>query len=184
MQGTSHEECHKVLDQTLHKCNAAGFRIEEISCNGKNRGMMEKIQDKLDVGVNFANVQDHKPKAERNNRTIKEGFRTAFHQTPHSTMPRLTMQELAELTTKHLNCFPAKHGMSKCCSPHVIVNQEPIDCNKHCKHSFGECVQAHHQNDPAQTMAERTIDAVHLWPNSNRQGGHRVMSLHTGKPIT
>ena len=79
MQGTSHEECHKVSDQALHKHNAAGFRIEEISCNGECCGMIEKAQDELDVSVNFANVQDHEPKAERNNRTTKEGFQMAFH---------------------------------------------------------------------------------------------------------
>ena len=93
------------------------------------------------------------------------------------------MRELAELTAERLNCFPAKHGTSKCHSPHVIMNQEPVDCNKHCKHPFGGHVQAHHQNDPAQSMVERTIDAIYLRPNSNQQGSHRVMNLHTGKPI-
>ena len=79
MQGTLHEECHKVLDRALRKCNAAGFRIKEISCDGEHRGVMEKVQDDLDVSMNFTNAQDHKPKAECNNRTIKEGFRSAFH---------------------------------------------------------------------------------------------------------
>jgi len=133
--------------------------------------------------MNFTNAQDHEPKAEHNNRTIKEAFQTAFHGTPHSRMPRLMTQELAELTAEHLNHFPAKNGTLKCCSPHVIMNQEPIDCNKHCKCELGGHVQAHHQNDPAHSTTERTIDATHLRPNSNRQGGHRVMNPHTGKPI-
>jgi len=127
VQGTTHEEHHKVLDRALQKCNKAGFRIKEISCDSECRGMLERVQDELDIVMNFANAQDHEPKAERNNRTTKEAFRTAFHRTPHSRMPRLMMQELAELTTERSNCFPAKHGMSKCCSPHVIVNQEPVD---------------------------------------------------------
>ena len=129
-----HKECHKLLDQALWKHNKAGFRIKEISCDGECRGMLEKAQDKLDIVMNFTNAQDHEPKAERNNRTTKEAFRTAFHGTPCSKMPRLMTQELAELTAEHSNCFPAKHGMSKHCSPHVIMNQEPVDCNKHCKH--------------------------------------------------
>ena len=33
-------------------------------------------------------------------------------------------------------------------------------------------------------MVEKTIDAIHLQPNSNQQGSHGVMNLHTGKPIT
>ena len=79
MQGTLHEEHHKVLDQALRKCNAAGFRIKEISCNGECCGMMEKVQDNLNIAINFTNAQDHKPKAECNNRAIKEAFQTAFH---------------------------------------------------------------------------------------------------------
>ena len=44
------------------------------SVSSEHRGMMEKVQDDLDVSVNFTNAQDHKLKAERNNRTKKEGF--------------------------------------------------------------------------------------------------------------
>ena len=74
VQGTSHEEHHKVLDRALQKCNKAGFRIKDISCDGECRGMLEKVQDKLDIVMNFANAQDHESKAERNNRTTKEAF--------------------------------------------------------------------------------------------------------------
>jgi len=74
VQGTSHEECHKVLDRVLRKHNAAGFRIKEISCDGECHGALKKVQDNLDIAMNFASAQDHKPKAERNNRTIKEAF--------------------------------------------------------------------------------------------------------------
>ena len=107
----------------------------------------------------------------------------AFHRTPCLTMPKLMMQESAELTTERLNCFPVKHSMSKHHGLRVIMNQEPVDHNKHCKHEFGGHVHAHHQHDPTQSMIERTIDAVCLQPNLNQQGGHRVVNLHTGKPI-
>ena len=43
MQGTSHEECSKGLDWALRKCDAARFRIKEISCDGEHRGMLEKV---------------------------------------------------------------------------------------------------------------------------------------------
>jgi hypothetical protein len=33
---------------------------------------MEKVEDDLDVNMNFTNAQDHVPEAERNNQTIKE----------------------------------------------------------------------------------------------------------------
>jgi hypothetical protein len=34
--------------------------------------MMEKVEEDLDVDMNFTNALDHVPEAERNNRTIKE----------------------------------------------------------------------------------------------------------------
>ena len=79
MQGTLHKECHKVLDRALRKHNAAGFRIKEISCDREHRGMLEKVQDNLDIAMNFTNTQDHKSKAERNNMTTKEAFQAATH---------------------------------------------------------------------------------------------------------
>ena len=81
--------------------------------------------------------------------------------------------------------FPAKHGISEYYSPNVIMSKQSIDYNKHCKHSFGEYVQATHQNEPTNAPTERTIDApMCLSPNDNMQGGHRVMNLNTGKVIT
>jgi hypothetical protein len=44
--------------------------------------MMEKVEDDLDVDMNFTNAQDHVPEAERNKRTIKERIQTAYHRPP------------------------------------------------------------------------------------------------------
>ena len=55
-------------------------------------------------------------------------------------------------------------------SPEAIVTQKALDYNKHCKYSFGEYVQAHHENLNTNDMKERTIDAIYLRPNSNMQG--------------
>ena len=50
-------------------------------------------------------------------------------------VPKLVTQGLAELVTERLNMFPAKHGISKCCSPNAIVSKQPLDCKKHCRAS-------------------------------------------------
>jgi hypothetical protein len=42
--------------------------------------MMDKEKDDLGVPMNFTNALDHVPEAERNNRTIKERVRAAYHQ--------------------------------------------------------------------------------------------------------
>jgi hypothetical protein len=44
--------------------------------------MMDKVKDNLAVRMNFTNALDHVPEAERNNRTIKERVRAAYHQLP------------------------------------------------------------------------------------------------------
>jgi len=64
------------------------------------------------------------------------------------------------------------------------MTQQPLDYNKHCKYKFGEYLQAHHQNQPTNTMAERTINAIYLQPNDNTQGGHVLMNLNTGEKFS
>lgn len=44
--------------------------------------MMDEVKDNLDVDMNYANAFDHVPEAERNNRTIKDRFRAAYHRLP------------------------------------------------------------------------------------------------------
>ena len=184
IESTSHDDYYKTLDKAFRAYNKAGFRIKTIQCDGEYKAMMDKVSDELDVTMNYTNAQDHESRAERNNRTIKEAFRTALHRTGYAVIPRIMIQELAELVTERLNMFPAKHGISQYYSPAVIMNRRPLDYNKHCKHSFGEYVQAGQQNDPTNTPIERTIDAIYMRPNDNQQGGHRVMNLNTGKIIT
>jgi hypothetical protein len=41
--------------------------------------MMDKVKDDLGVCMNFTNALDHVPEAERNNRTIKERVKVAYH---------------------------------------------------------------------------------------------------------
>ena len=184
IDSTSHNDYYKTLDKAFRVYNKAGFRIKTIQCDGEYKAMMEKVSDELDVTMNYTNAQDHESRAERNNRTIKEAFRTALHRTGYAVIPKIMIQELAELVTERLNMFPAKHGISQYYSPAVIMNRRPLDYTKHCQHSFGEYVQAGQQNDPTNTTIERTIDAIYMRPNDNQQGGHRVMNLNTGKIIT
>jgi hypothetical protein len=43
---------------------------------------MAKVDNDLDVNMNFTNAQDHVPEAERKNRMIKERIRAAYHRLP------------------------------------------------------------------------------------------------------
>ena len=73
-----HNDYYCALDILLRHYNKAGFRVKTIHCDGEYREMMEKVLDDLDVHMNFTNVHNHVPEAERNNQTIKERVRAAF----------------------------------------------------------------------------------------------------------
>ena len=66
------------------------------------------------------------------------------------------------VSTHHLNLFPAKGGVSLYLSPHVIMSGHDLDYNKHCTIPFRAYIQAHQENDPTNTNAPRTIDAIYL----------------------
>jgi hypothetical protein len=87
MNTKQHVEYYRALDQILRHYNRAGFVIRTIQCDGEFRGLMEKVEDGLDVNINFTNAQDHVPEAERNNRTIKERIRAAYHRLPYKAIP-------------------------------------------------------------------------------------------------
>jgi hypothetical protein len=107
--------------------------------------------------MNVANPQEHVPRAERNNRVIKERVRSVF--------------------------FPARHGISKYYSPRMIVHHESLDYSKHCKYSYGTYVRGHDEPDPSNTNDPRSLDCIDLAYNPNQQGGHILLHLPTGRRI-
>ena len=138
----THEEYYRALDQVLRHYNRAGFKIKTIHCDGEYRSMMDKVSDDLDVEMNFTNAQDHVPEAERNNRTLKERIRAAFHRLPYKAIPKIMIRYLAMEQANKLNLFPVKGGVSSYYSPRMIMNQSSLDYDKHCSVPFGAYVQA------------------------------------------
>jgi hypothetical protein len=90
----------------------------------------------------------------------------------------------AKLNTDQLNYFPAKGGISPYYSPHTIITGRVLNFNKDLKHAFGTYVQAFNENKPSNTNKARTIDGIYMGPVDNKQGGHVVMDLRTGKATT
>ena len=99
-------------------------------------------------------------------------------------MPRIMIRYLAMDCTNKLNLFPVKGGISEYYSPRAILNQRVIDYTKECLVPFGTYVQANNENNPSNTNAPRTIDAIYLRPTPNLQAGHELMDLNSGKLIT
>jgi hypothetical protein len=145
---------------------------------------MSQVKDDLDVDMNYTATDEHVPEAERNNRTIAERIRAAYHNLPYRVIPKVMLRYLAMIAATQLNLFPAKGGISAYYSPHVILGGRNIDFEKHCQVPFGAYVQANQDNNPKNSNAPRTIDAIYLRPLDNIQGGHELMDLNSGRVIT
>jgi hypothetical protein len=135
-----HVEYYRALDQILRHYNRAGFVIRMIHYDGEFCGMMEKVEDNLDVDMNFTNAQDHVPEAERNNQMIKEMIGAAYHRLPYKAIPRIMIRYLAMIQANNPNLFPMKGGVSNYYSPRMILNQTNLDYTKHCVVPFGAYV--------------------------------------------
>ena len=149
-----------------------------IHCDQEFKPIMDQVKDELDIQMNYTITEEHVPEAERNNRTIAGRIRAAYHLLPYKTMPKLMLRYLAMVCTHQLNLFPAKGGISPYLSPHVLVGGQNLDYEKHCQIPFGAYIQANQENNPKNTNAPRTIDAIYLRPvPHNIQGGHELMDL-------
>ena len=107
------------LGQTFRIYNAGGFRITSIRCDNEFRPLIEPLADEFNVGMNFANAQEHVPEAERNNRVIKERVRATYHRLPYRHLTRTLVKILVTESAKKLNFFPAKNGVSQYYSPRM-----------------------------------------------------------------
>jgi hypothetical protein len=146
--------------------------------------MMDKVKDDLGACMNFTNALDSAPEAERNNRTIKERVRVAYHQLPYEALLRQLIRYLVQTQASQLNLFPAKGGISPYYSPRTILGLPTLDYVKHCTVPFGAYVQANHDTNQTNSNASRTIKAIYLRPVNSMQCGHELYDINTGREIT
>ena len=184
LEDRTSESFYTAIDKVLCHINNAGFLVSQIHCDGEFKSLMDEIKDELNVDMNYTSRNEHVPEAERNNRTIAERIRAIYNLLPYKTIPKIMIKYLAMVVTKQLNMFPDKGGVSAYLSPHVFMGGQDLDYNKHCQIPFGAYVQGAQENNPTNTNAPRTIDAIYLRPLNNIQGGHELMNLSTGKVIT
>jgi hypothetical protein len=90
--------------------------VTEIHCDNEFHKLMDPFSAKHDpvIKVNYATaLQEHVPRAERNNRTIQERVRAAYHRLPYDDLPRHLVKYLVMESARKLNYFPNKNGVSK-----------------------------------------------------------------------
>ena len=66
----------------------------------------------------------------------------------------------------------------------MIIHQEILDYDKHCKFTFGKYVLAHEETYPTNTNAPRALDCLYLRPTATWQGGHELLYLQTNAVVT
>jgi hypothetical protein len=131
------------------------------------------------IKVNYATANEHVPRAERNNRTIQERVRAAYHRLPYDDLRRTLVKYLVMESAKKLNYFPNKNGVSKYYSPRMILHQENTDYERHCEYHIGEYVLAHDEPKRTNTNAPRALDCIYLRALDSTQGGHELLHLQT-----
>jgi hypothetical protein len=165
--------------------NRGGFTISAIHCDNKFCKVMDPLSARQDpsITLNYAAAQEHVPRAERNNRVIQERVRAAYHRFPFTHLPRILVKYLVMESTKKLNFFPNKNGVSKYFSPCMIMHKETLDYARHCKYQIDEYVQAHDKPDHTNTDAPRSLDCIYLRSMDNAQRGHELLHLQTNRLV-
>jgi hypothetical protein len=172
--------CMKEL-VTIYK--KGGFNISDIHCDNEFHKAMDPFSASQTppIKMNYVSAQEHLPRAERNNRVIQERVRAAYHRFPYSHLPRTLVKYLVMESTKKLNFFPNKYGVSKGFSPRMIMHHKNLDYERHCKYQIGEFVIAHEEPNHTNTDASRALDCIYLRSMENAQGGHELLHLQTNK---
>ena len=178
----NHNEVFEAIKKIYIKYKNADLQVYVIYCDGEFKGLMVKVEEELQVYINYANPDDHVHQAERNNRVIKERVRIGYYRMPYNLIPAIMILYLGMQATHTMNYFPAKGGLSRYFSPYMILNERRVDYKTMCVCEFGAYVEASHFTTNRNTP--RTIAAIYLRPASNIQEGHEVLDLQTKRVIT
>ena len=66
----------------------------------------------------------------------------------------------------------------------MILHQDNLDFDMHCKYVLGEYVQSHKDEPIKNDNKPRLLECLYLRPTSNNQGGRELLHLGTNRMIT
>ena len=64
------KELYRAIGVPFRNYNKVGFNITDINCNVKFKTLMDEVNDKLNITMNYNSKGEHVAEAERNNCTI------------------------------------------------------------------------------------------------------------------
>ena len=161
-----------------------GLTIVFIKADGEFAPLQEWMHTLFGAPkLNLTSANEHVAEIERKIRVIKERVRAVLYSLPFNAIPQIMLTHAVLFVTKQLNLFPVKGGISAKFSPRQILSGETAEY-KFCSMGFGQYCQIHEDDAPRNSMAARTKAALSLGPSGNVQGGHKFLSLLTGKVVT
>ena len=144
---------------------------------------MNELVDVWDIKLNFSLPGEHVPDIERMNRVLQERLRVALYRLPFKQILRTMIVRLALRIMRTAIMFPAKEGISRHYATATIISGRQIDYKRELVYSYGDYVQAYHEQRPKNNNLPRTKDCIYLQPSDTLQRGHEVMDLMTGELI-
>ena len=97
---------------------------------------------------------------------------------PYRRLPRQLIHGLVEYSTRTLNDFPYRNGVSKTLSPNTIVTGRPAPDYNDLKLEFGSYVML--TDRTTNTPRARTFGAIAMYPSGGRDGSYHFMSRKAG----
>ena len=149
------------LDCVIQKYTKADYFVAVVYCDREFKSLTQEAYNRLDVIINCSNTNDHVAEAERNNRFLKERFRTKFHLLPYRALPRIMIKSLAYEVTKEANYFPVKDGVSTIFSPRQLIDRKNLDYNRDFGIPFGSYVAATVATD--NTPLKHVLAVLFIW---------------------
>ena len=91
---TVKSEFERILNELCNLYRNGNFTLSEIHCDNQFRTVMSYWAASKDppVRINYANPQEHVPRAERNNRVIQERVRAMYHHMPYNHLPHILVK--------------------------------------------------------------------------------------------
>ena len=137
-----------------------GFKAATILADNQFESMRVEIAD-MSVLINIVSRDEHVPKIERYNRTIKERVQAQYNVLPFEHYLPIFMIEMVYSQVFWCNMFALKGCISATQSPFEIILNHKLNYNAHC-------------------MATRTVGAISTHTTGNTQDRYYCIRLDMG----
>ena len=169
------------INKIINVYKARGLNVIQIDVDMEFKSLENQL---LPIKLNMAAADEHVSDVERSIRTIKEGTRTLLHDMPFDYYHQQLVAGCVQSVVKTLNSTPKRGGLSDILSPSTLITgRPPPDYDTITKLSFGEYVEVKENNNFKNSMEQRTVGALAMYPSGNAQGTWYFWSLESGKTI-